>query len=89
MTRKIGDAEAFLLEDLVVYTLILLLALFWDQLFNILISAHLYNSPDKAAHPYDIGGIQVVIIIASVIQIFRTISRLKYHSNFFAKLFDL
>ena len=74
-----SDPKQFIFEDLCVYSIVFVLALFLDHLTNIAYALGIYSSFNEVVHEYKLGAIQLAIMIVSAIQILRGLSRWRYH----------
>ena len=80
MFRDWSDGKRFIAEDLAVYVALLLLAVSWDYVVNLLIASRFISSPFHGySHPIGFGRGQLMLLVLAIIQLIRKIDAWKYY----------
>jgi hypothetical protein len=75
LSKELGDARRFLLEDIILYSSLIIINLALDFLFNVLIATGLEPGP---LHPYHFGAFQILGLLFCAFQLFRKLSEWRY-----------
>lgn len=81
MIKGWGDGKRFLAEDIIVYTVVLLLDLAWDWGVNLACATRLIQIPHELnGHPYSWGVLQIALACFCMVQLARKLNQWKYYS---------
>lgn len=72
-----GDAKKFIFEDIVVYSLVAVIAILWDFFINFFDAVNLIMCAD---HPYSFGTGQLIVFFIAVIQLVRSFYRWRFYA---------
>lgn len=73
--RYWGDAKAFLVENIIVYTIAFLGALLYDFLYTFFYSLNMLSE----SHPYGFGRVQIGLVVFFGMMLFRSLSKFRYY----------
>lgn len=79
MMASWGDTKRFIFEDILVYTVGLILTVTADFWINLATKYNFYVDRNLQGHPYDFGALQMVVGLFCVIQLCRKYDQWKYY----------
>ena len=79
--EKWGSPKKFLVEDIIVYSAVVVFNLLFDVGFNLALNLKLLHTPSMD-HPYEFGYIQALIIFICIIQLVRKWEQWRYLTRF-------
>ena len=77
-----GDAKRNIKEHIFISTAVFFISLFFDHLVNLLnaINIHLVRG-EVGSHPYEIGHLQIVLMVVSVIHFCRKVNEYRFYGS--------
>lgn len=76
-----GDAKRFLVEDIAIYTGILVIDIFLDFICDFFISVGIVNDLSQGdGHPLGFGLYQTIVLVFCLVQLVRKIIDYRYYS---------